>query len=54
LAIIHHVSVPLGAPCKGLGLYKTEYRAAMRCAEKSDFFEITTGPNVLVDETETV
>ncbi|WP_216906472.1 linear amide C-N hydrolase [Synechococcus sp. CCY 0621] len=47
LAIIRHVSVPFGAPCKGFGRDKTEYRTVMNLVDKCYFFELTTSPNVL-------
>jgi choloylglycine hydrolase len=46
-AIARNVSVPFGAPCKGFGIYNTEYRTVTDHTDKRYFFELTTAPNVI-------
>lgn len=47
LGIMRNVSVPFGAPYKGVGIYNTEYRTAMDLTNKRYFFELTTSPNLV-------
>lgn len=47
LAVMRNVSVPFGAPSKGLGIYNTECRTAMNLTDKRYYFELTTSPNVI-------
>ena len=47
LAIMRNVSVPFGAPYKGMGIYNTEYRTVVDITNKRYFFEYSTLPNVI-------
>ena len=46
-AIARNVSVPFGAPYKGVGIYNTEYRTVSDLTHLVYFFELTTSPNVI-------
>jgi penicillin V acylase-like amidase (Ntn superfamily) len=46
-AIARNVSVPIGAPYRGFGIYNTEYRTVTDPTNKLYFFELTTSPNVI-------
>lgn len=47
LAVARNVSVPFGAPYKGVGIYDTEYRTVSDLTNRRYFFELTTSPNVI-------
>lgn len=47
LAVARNVSVPDGAPYKGVGTFDTEYRTACDLTNRRYFFELTTSPNVI-------
>ncbi len=47
LAIMRNVSVPFGAPYKGMGVYNTEYRTVVDITNKRYFFEYSTLPSVV-------
>lgn len=47
LAIMRNVSVPFGAPYKGMGIYNTEYRTVMDLSNRRYFFELSTQPSVI-------
>jgi penicillin V acylase-like amidase (Ntn superfamily) len=54
LAIARNVSVPFGAPYANFGIYNTEYRTVMNLTDKRYYFELTTSPNVIWADLETM
>lgn len=50
LAIVRNVSVPFGAPYNDFGIYDTEYRTVRDPTSRCYYRELTTAPNVILNE----
>ena len=47
LSVVRNVSVPYGAPYKGMGIYNTEYRTVINNSGRRDYVELTNSPSLV-------